>query len=540
MLDCVPRARVASVLGVTAGLLVASAAHAGGSDCGCDHEIQPGTTAVNGTDLGIVPGDVVCVMAGDYEFIRFSEIRGDVGNRVTIKNCGGVVNVRNEDRAYAVDFQGSSQHFHLTGSGEPGLLYGFRVSAPDRDPWPGVGLWFLDKSSDYEVDHIEVYETGFAGVMSKTDPLCDGSADQDVFVQRNVHFHHLWVHDTGGEGFYIGSTQSDGHTISCDGNMVVRQPHFLEGIEVDHVLIEDTEWDGIQIGMAHQGCSLRDSIVRRVGSAGVQYQQQGVQIGTYSSCDVRRNVLSDGPQMGIIVLGAYDTTLADNVIVRFAEDAIYANLNATAGPVVYRVAHNTLADYGGAAVRVFGDGLDGSVAWNNFVIGDGTAIGAGNDVMFGVEGNVFSATVAEAGFVDAALDDYRLTDTSPARGAGIDHVADGFDVDLEGKLRAVPPAAGAFEHDEDSPTTVSTGVGGAGGGGDGGASASGGAGQGAGNGSGGSAASDGDSDGGGCDCRAAQSRGGARVGPAVLLLAVGWWLRKRRSATSEAPVRARR
>lgn len=492
----------------------ASPAWAG--DCGCDHEIAPGTQAVNGTELGVAPGDVVCVMAGDYQFIRFREIRGTPEAPVVIKNCGGVVQVRNTDRAYAVDFQGSSHHFRITGTGESGVDYGFRVSAPDRDPYPGVGLWFLDKSTDYEADHIEVYETGFAGVMSKTDPLCDGSADQGTFAQKNVHLHHLWVHDTGGEGLYIGSTQAAGHTITCNNQQEVHQPHFLEGIEVDHLLVEDTEWDGMQVGMAHEGCSVHDNVIRRVGSAGVQYQQQGLQIGSFSRCDVRRNVLSDGPQMGVIVLGAYDTTLADNVIARFAQRSIYANLNLTPGPVAYRIAHNTFTGLGEGAVQVFGDALENSFAWNNLVVGPPESIAASNDVGWSAEGNLFVATAAEAGFVDASADDYHLTEGSPARGAGVDHAEDGFTVDLDGLLRASPPSVGAYELAADSPTGGTGGGGGSGGtgaGGPGGSGGGGSAGTSAGGGDGDEGGRSGDE--GGCGCRTA---GGAGEGAPLRLL----------------------
>ena len=517
--------------GVCAGsallLVLLSPTTASAGDCGCDHEIAPGTTGVNGTDLGIQPGDVVCVMAGQYEFIRFREIRGTPEAPVVIKNCGGVVEVRNTDRAYSVDFQGSSHHFRFTGTGEAGVEYGFRVSAPDREPYPGVGLWFLDKSTDYEADHVEVYDTGFAGVMAKTDPLCDGSADQDVFIQKNVHLHHLWVHQTGGEGLYIGSTQSSGHTITCNQQQEVHQPHFLEGIEVDHLLVEDTEWDGMQVGMARQGCSVHDNIIRRVGSAGVQYQWQGLQIGTYSSCDIRRNILSDGPKIGVFVLGAGDTTVADNLILRFGEVSIYANINQSPGPAAYRIAHNTVVDFGEAAVQVFGDAVEGAFAWNNLVVGPPESIGAGNDVGWDMEGNLFMPSIAEAGFAAPDADDFHLTDGSPARGAGVDHTADRFDVDLDGLLRANPPSVGAYELAADSPTSGAGGGGGQGGSGEGAGTGTG-AGSGEGGGAGGANGNPGGdpSEEGGCGCRAAGGPEGG--GPLALLsLAAGALLLQR-------------
>lgn len=98
--------------------------------------------------------------------------------------------------------------------------------------------------------------------------------------------------------------------------------HFLENVEIDCVLIEDTGWDGAQIGFARSGCSFHDNVVRRVGSEGVEYQQQGLPIGACSSCEVRRNVLSDGRVMGIIVLDSGDSLFADNAIARFGGGGI--------------------------------------------------------------------------------------------------------------------------------------------------------------------------------------------------------------------------
>lgn len=418
-------------------------------DCGCDHVVDPGTTIVNGETMGIGPGDVVCVMAGDYAFLRFQALAGSESEPIVVKNCGGVVNVRNTDRAYAIVIEGASHHFHMTGTGTDGVEYGFRASCPDRDPWPGMGLWMLDKSTEYEVDHVEVYDTGFAGVMAKTDPLCDGSADQGVFVQRDVHLHHLWVHDTFGEAFYIGSTQSAGHSITCDGMSEVHQPHFLEGIEIDHNLVENTGWDGMQVGMARAGCSVHDNVIRNVGLENELYQTRGLQIGTFSACDVRRNTLEGGPTIGIFVLHAADTTVADNVVLDFDEDAIYANLANEDPPATYRFAHNTIAGYGDAAIRVFGANLTNSGAWNNLVIGDEADIGAGGDVDWEEAGNLAFADVTAAGLYGSG--DYHLLETSPARGAGVDRSADGFTTDRDGNLRAAPPSVGAYEFDADAP-----------------------------------------------------------------------------------------
>ena len=222
-------------------VLLALADPAAAQDCECDFTIPTDVTGFDGDMEGVGPGDRVCVEAGEREFLRFRHLSGSAAEPIEIVNCGGLVRIHNEERAYALVFEDDSHDFHLTGTGDPALTYGFEISAPATTPYPGVGLWLLGRSTDYEVDHVEIHDTGFAGVSAKTDPLCDGSADQDVFVQRNVSFHHLFVHDTGGEGFYIGSTQADGHTITCDGASEVHQPHFLEGIALTDSIIQDTE-----------------------------------------------------------------------------------------------------------------------------------------------------------------------------------------------------------------------------------------------------------------------------------------------------------
>lgn len=431
---------------------VSLSASARAQDCGCDRQLGLDVTGADGAALGVAPGDVVCVMAGERPFLRLSGFVGTPEMPIVVQNCGGVATIRNTDRAYALVVEGQSQYLRVTGTGEPGVEHGFRVSAPDTDPYAGVGVWIQGRSSDVEVDHVEIYETGFAGVMAKTDPGCGDRAAWPDYVMRNVHLHHLWVHDTGGEGFYVGSTQAMGYVRDCDGASVTIPAHFMENVEIDHVIVEDTGWDGAQVGFARSGCSVHDNVIRRVGLAGEMFQQQGLQIGAYSSCEVRRNVLSDGPAMGIIVLDSADSLFADNVIARFGGDGIYANLRGLVSAASYRFVHNTIVAPAGAAIRVFGDGVEGAVAWNNFVIaatdGEGS-IAAGADVGFEAADNVFAATIAEAGV--AGDDDFHLGDGSPARGAGRDRSAMGFAIDLDGRTRAMPPSVGAYEHAGDAP-----------------------------------------------------------------------------------------
>ncbi|MCB9629449.1 MAG: right-handed parallel beta-helix repeat-containing protein [Sandaracinaceae bacterium] len=436
--------------GTVAALVVASltaaATPARAQDCACDHTVTLSMTTVNGQTEGYAPGDRVCVTAGEREFLRFEHVQGSASDPIVILNCGGLVRIHNTTRAYALVFEEDCRFFHLTGTGDDALTYGFEISAPDREPYPGVGLWLNGRSTNYEIDHVEVHDTGFAGVMSKTDPLCDGSADQDTFTQRDVWLHHLYVHDTGGEGFYIGSTQANGHSITCNGATEVHQPHYLEGIALTDSRIERTGWDGAQVGMARSGCVVARNVITDVGRDGVEYQQQGLQIGSFSACEVDANVLVSGPTNGIFVLEAADTWVHDNVVVDFAGDGIYANVRDRFTGVRYRFHFNTIVGSGGAALRVFGPTLGPSEARSNLAVGAGAGISAGGDVAWTAEGNVTLANTTLARFVGA--NDYHIQQDSPARGAGVMIAA--LTHDAEGYPRATPPSAGAYEYRDPS------------------------------------------------------------------------------------------
>ena len=63
------------------------------------------------------------------------------------------------------------------------------------------GLSIGGKATDFELDMLEVARAEFAGIVAKTDN--DGTA-----TMRNVRVHDLYIHDTGSEGIYFGSTQA--------------------------------------------------------------------------------------------------------------------------------------------------------------------------------------------------------------------------------------------------------------------------------------------------------------------------------------------
>ena len=509
-------------------------------DCKCDHTIDATVNSANGIDLGVQPGDVVCVEAGERPFLSLDSFVGTEASPVVIKNCGGQVVIDNDDKGYGLRIVGSS-FFQVTGTGDPAFFHGFDIAARRTGPdYSAMGVAVSGLSTNYELDHMEVHHAGFAGFNLKTKPTCDGSANLGAFVQYDTRVHDNYVHDTGGEAFYVGSTGYGGRDYQCDGQTVTLYPHEHEGVYLHDNRIEDTGWDGLQVGVTPKDCEVYRNVIRRVGrTATDSVQTRGIQIGGASACKIYDNYLEDGPTIGIFILGAGDSLVFNNVVVGFEEDGIYANdqKNDAVQGASYVFLHNTVVGSGDTGLSVFGTRIQGSGAWNNLLVASaGSAWGVGGDVDWQEGGNLSFDTTGEAGFVDADGADFHLTPTSPARDVGVDVPGQDVTHDRDGVERDGEPDVGAYEYSDAPPpdgglggSGGSAGGGGAATGGSSGATASGG---GTGGGSSGAAGASGETsdapDDSGCGCRQA---GRGRSGHAMLLLGVllGVWAGRKRA-----------
>ncbi|MCY1056750.1 right-handed parallel beta-helix repeat-containing protein [Nannocystis sp. SCPEA4] len=419
--------------------------------CDCDHVIELSGEVVNGTDMGVQPGESVCVRGGDRPFLRLQQFIGEENAPIEIRNCEGQVNIDNSDKGYGLTVDGS-RYVRVTGSADPEIPYGFKVRASRMGPdYSAFGVAVGDLSSDVEIDHMEVYEAGFAGVVMKTESRCDGSANLGNFVMYNSRLHHMYIHDVHGEGIYFGSTGYGGRVFTCDGQEVTLYPHEHHGAWIHDNIIENTGWDGAQIGVTPKDCHFYRNTIKNVGTAGELYQQQGLQIGGASSCKIWGNILLDGPTNGFFIFGAGDTQLYNNVVANFAETGIYINdQNLNMGSKI-QVAHNTVISSGGWGIAVFGAMLGQGFLRNNAVAGAGMSpIGIGGEVPdFIDEGNQTADDPGGWGFVDAAARDFHLTENSSLRNVGFPVP----EIEIVDDLDGVPrddgaPDVGAYEYSD--------------------------------------------------------------------------------------------
>ena len=318
--------------------------------CNCDVTL----TGLSSTTLNLVwasqvsysPGDTICIPAGNYAGIRFYDFEGTAGNPVVFKNCGGQV-VLNETAYSALEFK-NSEYIHLTGSGDSGHTYGIKIT--------GTGSWSMGVvlsalSTDVEVDHIEVASAGFAGFMAKTDPDCSkpDTWRANGFVMKNLNIHDNYIHDTGGEGMYIGFTigyKLDGGR-NCSGTSVYG--HWLENVDVHHNIVENTGWDAIQLNLAHLDAKVRDNEIYNYGTDGRWGQAFAMSLGggTY---EVYNNYIENGPLekgWGMqIINGESGTKVFNNIFVKPKMHGIFLHhrhefVDDTEG---YYIANNTIIE----------------------------------------------------------------------------------------------------------------------------------------------------------------------------------------------------
>lgn len=287
--------------------------------CNCDITLNGlSSSSVNlifGNTLGYSPGDTICIPAGNYAGLRFYDLVGTATQPVTLVNCGGKV-VLNESTYPGISFQRSS-NVHITGSGDTSMDYGIEVAGTGTH---AVGIYVENLSTDIEIDQIEVSSAGFAGIMAKTDPYCGNPATwrSNGFVLKNLNIHHNFIHDTGGEGIYIGFT--GGYKVlskrQCDGVNIFG--HWLENVDVHHNIVENTGWDAIQLNLVRENGKIRDNYIYNYGLANAYYQNFAMSIGG-GVYEVYNNFILNGPQklgQGIqLISGESGTKIYNNVLI---------------------------------------------------------------------------------------------------------------------------------------------------------------------------------------------------------------------------------
>lgn len=410
------------------------------ADCDCDFVIPTSQKYVDGENLpGLKPGNVICLAAGLRTLLMVKNVHGSAAAPVTIKNCGGLVFFKNDVDNGIFQFWNST-HFRVTGSGSDDILYGIKIGKGGVD----TAIKFGGGCSDFEADHIEVAHAGFAGIMVKSDPICrQPEYWRENFVMNNVRLHHNYVHDTYGEGFYVGHYAYRGLKTDCG----ILYPHLINNLKIysNHTLRTGAE--GIDVGCASEGCEIYNNVVEEFGiSPFANYQNNGMIAGGGTSGLIYNNIIKNGPGNGLQIFGIGNNIVFNNLIINAGYDGIYANDGEDIIHDSYVFVNNTIINPKHEGIRASNEYISHTVMKNNIVVSSGASkLGGGNEL----SNNLLTDNPEEVNFIDFSGGNFRLLTHSPAIDAGADMSAYGVSFDFDRVMRGQKSNfdIGAFEYD---------------------------------------------------------------------------------------------
>lgn len=408
----------------------------------------------------VKPGDTVFIESGDRAELLIKNFHGTAGQPIFFFPSQDTVPVRiRSNLSYGISLR-SCSFIRLSGWQGEDDYYGIQILELDHESSVGIGI--SDKSTDIEIDHIEVGDSGFAGILAKTDPVCgDPETQRGGFIQKNTWIHHCYIHDTGAEGIYAGHFSFSGYDLPDCGLVF---PTVLEGVRIYQNIIERSGWDGIQVTSAISDCQIYDNEVIDCSVSQTVGHMSGILIGGGTLADCYNNLIADCYGTGILVFGNGGTRVFNNVILRSAkryapdnpdlrEHGIYLNDKTNLSKSFYGIFSNTIiqpksdciriAETVDFEVRIFNNILVDPGAWS--VYENDNTDWTGNDSFIFIQGerdhirkaaNATVRSMISPRFIDADNDDYHLDISSPYIDAGRDlSDQDGISFDFDYKER---------------------------------------------------------------------------------------------------------
>lgn len=430
----------------------------GSTTCGCDYTITKADT-YNNARLKVKPGQTVCIKAGHYNYMRLNGFVGAPNQPIRFINCEGQVTVGATSGTTGIAVSGS-RYIVLSGSGDSSSLYGIRLTQSNGSSGNSMGISVGGLSSDCEIDHIEVGAANFAGIMVKTDPSCDSTTWRNNFTMYNVKIHDNYIHDTGGEGLYIGNSfYGGGMTVTCNGVQRQVYPHLIYGLTIYNNRIERTGCEGIQYSCAPDA-QVHDNYINTTGlSPFAAYQNNGLQIGGGAGGDCYNNTVINVPGTGFAVVGHIgNNRIFNNVISQVGVDGIFCDDRpGTMSGTPVQIINNTINGCGRDGIRLYNE-INMNTVVNNAITGYSTQASsfgyAGRPIVLeqGATatrvGNFTAIAPQAAGYTNVTDNDFSPLPTSPLIAGGIDASLWAVVTDRLGRPRPVgnPYTIGAYEY----------------------------------------------------------------------------------------------
>jgi len=435
-------------------------------ECKCKYTIPLSQTIIYGNNLSIKGGDTVCIESGRRNYLRLENFHGDSINNIVFTNCKGEVLVENENELpnYGIALLNCS-FFRFSGSGYSPSKYGIKILKTQT----GASGLIIDKlSTNFEVDHIEIANTGFAGILSISQPTCDETSNRGNFIQRNVSFHDNYVHNTIGEGMYIGHSFYTGYTKLCNNVSTVLYPHEIHGLRVFNNLVDSCGWDGIQVGCAYSDCEIYGNTITNYGVANITSQRSGIQIGAGTAGKCYNNAIIKGNGTGISVFGIGNNLFFNNIIVSAGEIGninddsngygIFCDDRSTIFGSSFNFINNTIISPKSDGIRIYSNQSKNNKIYNNVILSPGSNGNYNNnaqsyvfynsDVDLEISNNFFSRVCPTNFSKFSFLDIYNFTSTLPIlfKGKDVSELGVVFDFYNTKRPIGINPDIGAFQY----------------------------------------------------------------------------------------------
>ncbi len=322
--------------------------------CQCDFTFSSEKRSrqfVDGSKLGIKPGNVICFSAGTYSYIRLINLQGTREKPIIIKNCGGKVKIDvAKSRNHGIVLNNVT-NVKLTGSGTGELLYGFEIAGDERNPGrTGVAAGF--KVSDLEVEYVEIHDLGL-GLHLVNLPTCDSSTWKENWVTENISIHHLNVYRTAKEGLYIGSSKYGlGHEVQCDETKRLLEPPLMKNVKVYENAIDRTGWDSFQVSTVVEDCQIYNNRCTNFGLEDKPAQRAGIVLGGGSTGWIFNNWIANGKGDAIDIFGIGNIRIFNNVISDARRQGIFIGNRALFDDdYSFLILHNTIIRSGEDGIR---------------------------------------------------------------------------------------------------------------------------------------------------------------------------------------------
>ena len=247
---------------------------------------------------GYAPGDTLVLRAslGAFDYFSLENVHGAAWAPIVILNEGGQVQLTRMEFRHCTFIK-------LTGTGASSS-YGFLVTNPWAT-WVAAAVSITGRSSDMEVDHVDINQTGY-GFWVKEESSCIDSLQYPNWRINNISIHDNRLQNLAQEGIYAGSTAPNGERgVTCNGVTIYPMPIRLGNIKIYNNIIYHTTRAGIQLSAADYGTNeIYNNNVSNCGYEFVQTQGNGILLGTYTTAYVHDNVVDNTYSTGIFSLGS--------------------------------------------------------------------------------------------------------------------------------------------------------------------------------------------------------------------------------------------